>query len=303
MITVFTGDNSFEITRALGRIVDDFSGEAERIDGSELDLNQLPDLVMGATLFASERLVIIKQLSDNKAVWSVFDEWLGRVSSDVHLVLIETKLDKRTITYKELQKIADVTEYKAWTERDTAKAEQWATQEAKTMGCAIDAGSVRALVHRVGPDQWLLYQALQKLTVLDDITPEVIAEHIDASPAENVFDLFESALKGNTARVKQMIETLSLNEDPYRLFGLLSGQAFQLAALTAADDRPSAEVAKDLGVHPYGLGKLASYARRLGRSGAKKVVAAFAEADAGMKTSTTDPWLLIERALIKTAII
>jgi DNA polymerase III delta subunit len=196
-----------------------------------------------------------------------------------------------------------VTEYKAWTERDTSKAEQWVASEMATMGKTIDQSSVRALVKRAGVDQWTLYQALQKLSVLDVISPEVIAEHVEANPAENVFDLFESALKGNAAKITQMIETLSLGEDPYRLFGLLSGQAFQLAALAAADDRPSSDVAKDLGVHQYGLGKLAPYARRLGRKGTRKVVAAFAEADAGMKTSTTDPWLLIERALIKTTIV
>jgi DNA polymerase-3 subunit delta len=303
MITVLTGDNSFEITRAVQQIADGFAGVAERIDGSELDLKQLPDLIMGATLFAEQRLVIIKQLSENKSVWTAFGDWLGRVSPDVHLVLVESKLDKRTLTYKNLQKAAEITEHKAWTERDTAKAEQWVVSEMKRLGKVIDQTSARALVRRVGVDQWALYQALQKLAVLDSITPEVIAEHVEANPTENVFDLFESALKGNAAKVTQMIETLSLGEDPFRLFGLLSGQAFQLAALAAADDRPSAEVAKDLGVHPYGLGKLAPHARRLGRKGAKKVVAAFAEADASMKTSTTDPWLLIERALIKTTLV
>jgi len=303
MITVLTGENSFEINRAVGQIVDGFDGTAERIDGSELELKQLPDLLMGATLFASERLVIIKHLSENKAVWTAFSDWLGRVSSDVHLVLIEPKLDKRTVTYKDLQKVAEITEYKAWTERDTSKAEQWVMAEMTMIGKVIDRSSVHALVQRVGVDQWALYQALQKLAVLDAITPENITEHIEANPAENVFDLFESALKGNAPKVKQMIEILSLGEDPYRLFGLLSGQAFQLAALSAAEDRPSAEVAKDLGVHPYGLGKLAPYARRLGRKGAQKVITAFAEADAAMKTSATDPWLLIEHALIKTAVI
>lgn len=303
MITVLTGDNSFEIARAVTKIADDFSGAAERVDGSELDLSQLPDLLMGATLFAEQRLVIIKQLSDNKAVWTAFGDWLKRVSPDVHLVLVESKLDKRTGVYKDLQKAATITEYKAWTERDIAKAEQWAANEMTTIGKAIDQPSVRALVKRVGVDQWMLYQALQKLSVLDTISPDTIAEHIDANPIENVFDLFESALKGNAVKIRQMIETLALGEDPYRLFGLLSGQAFQLAALASGDDRPSTEVAKDLGVHPYGLGKLAPYARRLGRKGTRKVVAAFAEADAAMKTSTTDPWLLIERALIKTTII
>ncbi|MDB5167885.1 MAG: polymerase subunit delta [Candidatus Saccharibacteria bacterium] len=299
MITLLVGENSFEVNQALQTIVRTFDGVAERIDGSELELKQLPDLVMGGTLFASHRLVIIKQLSDNKAVWPSLGDWLPRVSEDIHLVLVDAKPDKRTKPYKDLQKVATITEFKSWSERDTTKAEQWVAGEAKVLGCEIDTTSIRLLVHRVGPDQWLLHQALQKLAVLDIITPEIITELIDANPIENVFELFDAALRGDAIKVKRMIETLELTEDPYRLFGLLSGQAFQLAAMVVAGDKPSAEVAKDLGVHPYGLSKLTIYVRQLGRSGARKVIEAFAEADAGIKSSATDPWLLIERALMK----
>jgi DNA polymerase-3 subunit delta len=301
MITVLTGENSFEVNRALQVIVRAFDGAAERVDGSELDLKHIPDLVMGGTLFASNRLVIIRNLSDNKAVWPSFAEWLPRVSDDVHVVLVEPKLDKRTKTYKDLQKLATVTEYAAWSERDIAKAEQWVAGEARALEVAIDSASVRLLVQRVGADQWLLHHALDKLSVLERITPEIIAEVIDINPMENVFDLFESALRGNRTKVRQMIETLEVVEDPYRLFGLISGQAFQLAALAAAGDKSNAEVAKELGVHPYGLGKLATYAHKLGRSGTKRVIAAFAEADTAMKTYAAEPWLLIERALMKVA--
>lgn len=301
MITVLTGENSFEIQQALRTIAGAFDGVVEKIDGTELELKQLPDLVMGGTLFADKRLVVIRQLSDNKAIWPVFSDWLPRISDDIHLVLIESKPDKRTKTYKDLQKVATMTDYPAWSERDISKAEQWLAGEARALNCDMDQACVRLVVKRVGSDQWLLHQALQKLSVLDVISTEIITDIIDASPTENVFDLFESALRGNAVKVKQMIETLELTEDPYRLFGLLSGQAFQLAALSVAGDKPSAEVAKDLGVHPYGLSKLQSHARTLGRPGAKKILAAFAEADHAMKTSATDPWLLVERALIKSA--
>lgn len=300
MITVLFGENSFEVDRALQKIAGGFDGVAEKIDGSTLELKQLPDLLMGGTLFARKRLVIIKNLSENKTVWSVFSDWLTRVSDDVQLVLAESKLDKRTKTYKDLQKTADVHEFKPWGERDGMQAEKWAVDEAKRLGFSLDQKSARTLVARVGADQWQLYHALEKLAVLENISPEVIEEIIEANPVENVFNLFEAALKGDGKKVKKMLATLELSEDPYRLFGLLSGQAFQLAVL-AVGDKPSAEVAKDLGAHPFALSKLATPAKKLGRAGARKVVAAFAEADAGMKTSAAEPWLLIERALIKVA--
>lgn len=302
MITLLTGENSFELERTLKKIAGDFEGVAEKIDGSILELRQLPDLLMGGTLFAARRLIVIKQLSDNKTLWTNLTDWLPRVSADVHLVLVEPKPDKRTKTFKDLQKAAHVEEFKLWSERDTSMAEKWAIFEAQTQGFVLDISSARTLVQRIGVDQWALYRALEKLAVLDEVTPAVIADIIELSPVENVFNLFETALRGNTPAVSEMIRTFELTEDPYRLFGLLSGQVFQLAAL-AVSDRPSGEVAKALGAHPYAVSKMTSYANTLGKAGAKKVLAAFVEADDGMKTSVAEPWLLIERALVKISCI
>jgi DNA polymerase-3 subunit delta len=300
MITVLTGENSFEIDRDLQKTVASFEGRAEKIDGNSLELKQLPDLLMGGTLFAEKRLVIIKNPSENKTLWSDFSNWLPRLSSDVQLVIVESKLDKRTKTYKDLQKAADIHEFKQWTERDSRDAVKWVEHESNELGLSLDTNSARSLVARVGVDQWALYHALQKLAVLESVTPKIIEEVIDANPVENVFNLFEAALKKDAIKVKRMLEILEISEDPYRLFGLLSGQVFQLAAMAVAE-APNAEIAKDLGAHPFVLQKLAPFAKKLGKSGARKIVDAFVEADAGMKTSVAEPWLLIERALIKVA--
>lgn len=300
MITLLIGENSFENEQKLREIKAQFNGTSEIVDGAELELKQLPDLLMGATLFATSRLVVMKRLSENKTLWNGFESWISRVSDDIHLVLIEPKPDKRTRTFKELQKIATVHDFPPWSERDTLKAQQWVVKEAATLSFSLDKKSAQVLVDRVGADQWQLYRALEKLAVVDAVNPVVIEELIEANPLENVFNLFEAALRGDSLKVKHMIETLELTEDAYRLFGLLSGQAFQLAALSVSE-KPSAEVAKDLGAHPFALSKLAPHAKKLGKSGARRVVAIFAEADTGMKTSAGDPWLLLERALVKVA--
>lgn len=300
MITVLAGENSFENERALSRIMADFAGAPERIDGEVLELKQLPDLLMGMSLFATKRLVIIKNMSANKTLWNAFENWIEKVSDDIHLVLVEAKLDKRTRTYKLLQKNATLSESKLWGERDSFKAEQWVVDEAKDLGLTLDKKSAHALVAWVGVDQWALHQALQKLAVIGKVTPEIIEEIIEPNETENAFGLFESALKGDVKKVQRMLEILEKTEDPYRLFGLVSGQAFQLATLSVADV-PDATVASDLGVHPFVISKLSPYAKKLGKGGAKTVVGAFAEADAAMKTSAGEPWLLVERALLKAA--
>lgn len=302
MITLLTGENSFEIEQALGKLKADFDGRPEIVDGAELEIRQLPDLLMGVTLFADKRLVIVKSLSENKAIWADLSVWLERLSDDIHLVLVEPKPDKRTKTYKDLQKVANVHEFKSWSQRDVNLAEKWVSSQAAALGTKLDTKTVRSLVQRVGVDQWALYHALQKLALAGEITPAVIEDIIEPSPSENVFNLFEAALKGDSKKVEAMIETLELTEDPYQVFGLLSGQAFQLAAL-AVSDQPVAMVAGDLGAHPFALSKLAPYAKKLNKPGVKKVIQIFVEADDSLKTSAAEPWMIIERALIKTSTI
>lgn len=295
MITVLTGENSFEINEALQEIVAAFDGQAERIDGSTLELKDIPDLLMGGTLFATQRLVIIKDLSSNKMVWEKLPEWLPRLSDDIHLVLVDAKPDKRTTAYKELKKQADLKEFMSWTDKDRGLAEQWVIARATNQGLSLDKKLAHQLVERVGLDQWQLASALEKLSLLDEVTTETIEATIDASPSENVFLLFETALEGKTKQIHDMIRTLELTEDPYQVFALLSSQAFQLLAVAAAKagDNP----AKDFAIHPYVASKLSRHAKRLGANGAGRIVKVFAQTDADLKLSKAEPWLLIEKAL------
>lgn len=309
MITLLTGLNDFAIEREVKRLVADFGGEPEKLDGADLELRQLPDLLMGLSLFSEKRLVIIRDLSINRQIWEALPEQLERMSDDIHLVLVEPATDKRLKTYKMLQKIASVKDFPLLTERDNAKAEQWVREEAERMDMKLDQPVIRALLKRclVMPergqpiiDQWQAYRALEKLSVLDAVTVMAVERYIDAQPVESVFDVFETALRGDTAALHQLLADIEPREDPFRIFGLLSGQVFQLAAL-AVSDQPAAETAKAIGVHPYAAGKLAAVAGRFNKQEIKQIVLAFAAADEAMKLSKAGPWVLIEQALMKVA--
>jgi len=296
----FTGDNTFEIQQAVQTCMAAFEGTAERLDGTTLELKNIPDLLMGGTLFAEKRLVIIKDLSQNSAVWEKLPEWLDRLSDDIELILIDAKPDKRTTIYKEVKKRVDIRDFPSWGERDQLPAEMWLVKHAKTLDINLDKKLAHHIVMRVGLDQWQLANALEKLSLLDAITPEAINNTIEPNPSENVFQLFELALEGRREELHDMIRTLELIEDPYKLFALLSSQAFQLAAVAnaGAGDTPT----KDFGIHPFVASKMERHAKRRGPRGAARVLQSFAQTDADMKLSKADPWLLIERALLETAL-
>lgn len=299
MITWLVGDNSFEVRQALRAIEDGFNGTPERFDGTELSLVQIPDLLMGVSLFSSQRLVIITDITLNASVWEKLPDWLERVSDDIHLVLIDTKPDKRTTGYKALKKAANLQEFPAWTERDTQRAEQWVAARAKDLGMALDTRTLRHLVGRVGPDQWQLSNALNTLSLLDLVSVETINDIVPPNLQENIFQLFETALEGKSQQVAAMLKTLALQEDPYALFALLNSQALTLAAVTfgGSDTNP----VKDFAIHPFVASKLERHGGRLGKHRVGVILELFAKTDAEMKRSRAEPWLLMEHTLLQVA--
>lgn len=299
MITWLVGENSFEIREALRTIEAGFDGRAEKIDGTELLLSQLPDLLMGTSLFSTERLVIITDISKNSALWEKVPDWLERISDTIHVVFVDEKPDKRTTSYKALKQAAELKEFSPWGERDDAKAIEWVKARAQQEGVSVDAKSARHLVQRVGLDQWQLAHAITTLGLLDSVTPERIDEVIPQNLQENIFQLFETALEGKPQQVSSMMKILALQEDPYALFALLTSQAMALAAVTFAgdDDAP----AKDFAIHPFVASKMSRHARTLGRARVARIVELFAKTDADMKRSRGEPWLLIEKLLVTIA--
>lgn len=301
MITWLIGENDFEIREAVKDIEASFNGIPERVDGAELALSQLPDLLMGVSLFSDKRLVIISGISNNSILWEKIPEWLPRVNDDIHLVFVDTKPDKRTSSYKALKTASSVREFPNWSDRDFLKAEQWVIARAKDQNLNINKREAAHLVSRVGLNQWQLSQALEVLSLADEVTIDKINSVIPPNLHENIFNLLDAALRGDAGEVVGMIKTMSLQEDPYALFALMTSQALALAALLAAEGESGANPTKDFAIHPFVASKLAKYPKKLGRAKVSRIVEAFAKTDADMKRSKAEPWILIEHLLLEVA--
>ena len=65
MLQVIYGANQFAIDEALAALVAHSQVEPEYYDGEELEASALPELAAAPTLFASERLIIIRRASHN----------------------------------------------------------------------------------------------------------------------------------------------------------------------------------------------------------------------------------------------
>ena len=301
MIELLTGENDFELTKAIAQIRADFDGTVERFEASELAAEQLADIFAGQTLFALTRCILIDTPSANAELWQNLPKWSERLSGDTRLLLIEPKPDKRTSSYKWLKANATVRQFDMFDERDAGRATAWVHGYAKQVGTALTDQQARRLVHRAGTNQWTLAHAVDKLSLLDVITDEWIDDIVEPRATESVFALFETALNSDVDHLSNILAQLRRTEEPYRIFGLIISQALQLTALIYGEGNVE-RVATDTGAKSsYPLQKLSPYAARLTKRHAAGVVKIIAEGDTRLKSSDADPWIVLESTLVQIA--
>jgi len=306
MVTLLYGPNTYKRDRLFADIREKFLTRAgreaiERFDGDELAPERLPELLQGASLFASERLVVIRGASANKRLWEGLGELVEAIPDETHLVLIETAPDKRTRTFKQLGKYGDAVACEQPSEREL---ESWLVDSAKQATKELAPSLAKRMILKVGADQQLLAHELEKLVVLPgEITREVVDNVVESSEEGNAFTLLDAVLAGQPAQVERELRALKTSEDPYRLVGLLTSQVFSLALVWAGQKMPPAQLASDTGMHPFVVKKLIQSARRLPRAKLEVVIETVAQLDDRLKTSAAEPWELLDLALAKIATI
>lgn len=295
MIYVLHGDNEFMKQAEIARIA-----QGVRVcyrDGEELSAGDLQVVSMEQTLFGDE-IIAIKGLSNNAATWSAIPDSLMMNQRDV--IFIEGKIDKRTKTYKWLQKNATMIPCENFTERQKPQLVSWCVQRGAVHGAVISDVQAGVMIDRLGYDQLRLDMVLQQLALLDEVTDEVINNVIPLPKSENVFLLLQAALHDERARVREIIAYLEMtggNDEAYRVMGLLTSQAVQLSALVLAHGDIE-KVANDFSANPYALRQLVSDATKMNRNDVARLLQRLHEADVKMKTTNVHPWMLIEVALI-----
>lgn len=107
MIRVFYGDDRMTARKQIDRQLGD---DYEIIEGESLTVGDMPSVLLGTSLFATERNILVKDLSENKECWAMLPQLVAECPHNI--VIWETKLDRRSATYKELAKAVEFKEFK-----------------------------------------------------------------------------------------------------------------------------------------------------------------------------------------------
>ena len=268
--TILYGENSYERTTYLAKMKIDaekssFEIEKKEIDG--LSKSDFVNLICGVSLLAEKRFVYIRNLSENSEIWQSLGEILPRISSDVHLCLIEDKIDKRSVVYKSVSKIIELNEFKNLTVKDSKDLAEFAR----------------------------LFAQKQNLR-------EFIPQNVES----NAFEIFEMVLSGNILGLQKELSKLRITDGEdgsYRFLATFSTQVFNFSALKIGKQlgKTTAEISKDLGVNTWALGKMDKFVQNLAENQLTEIVAKVSKIDEIIKTESVDAWNLIESTLLEIA--
>lgn len=308
MIHLIVGENAYAAERELARIAKEFGAMAECVDVVALTVPQLADIVRAQSLFATRRLIVCRGLSDNKPVWEKLGEWASEVSDDTALVLIETKADKRTKTYKAIAKQAKVTTVEQMGERDWRQAEAWLDDYAHVHKVKLSRTQIHEMVQRAYVpdtkpgrqliDQQVMATAVQTLAALPIVDDDAIATVMPQSSHGTVFDILSYALHGEREKVDNLLMQLKRQDEALAVFPSLMSQWVQLVEVALAGE----DAAEELGIHPYVAQKLSQLAHSVRRDQLKHLTELGARLDDDMKRSAIEPWDAVDRFVLALTI-
>ena len=307
--TILYGENSYERTTYLAKMKIDaekssFEIEKKEIDG--LSKSDFVNLICGVSLLAEKRFVYIRNLSENSEIWQSLGEILPRISSDVHLCLIEDKIDKRSFVYKSVSKIVELNEFKNLTVKDSKDLAEFARLFAQKQNLALDNKTASFLVSWVGVNEWAICDAVEKIALIGVASEENIREFIPQNTESNAFEIFEMVLSGNVLGLQKELSKLRITygeDGSYRFLSTFSTQVFNFSALKIGKQlgKTTAEISKELGLNAWALGKMDKFVQNLTENQLTEIVVKVSKIDEIIKTESVDAWNLIESTLLEIA--
>lgn len=290
MVVVLTGENSFAWQQELQSLTKAFVAKysdvaLERLDGEEASFERLQEALTSLPFLANKKMVVLRTPSANKQFTDQAESLFLDIPETTDVILVEPKLDKRLSYYKFLKKSTD---FKTFPELDTPGLAKWLVSEAGLRQGNLNSNDAHYLVERVGANQQLLSNELNKLLLYDsNVTRQTIDLLTEATPQSTVFQLLEAAFAGKRRDAMHIYEEQrALKVEPQQIIAMLTWQLHIMAIIKTAADRTSDQIAKEAKLNPFVVRKSSSIAKRLSFPELKQLISRLQDIDIKSKTVT-----------------
>lgn len=305
MIITLTGENSFALHHELDKLVQDFVKQhgdlaLERMDCEEAEFDKIREAVISLPFLASKKLVVLRAPSTNKRFVEEAEQLLADLPETNEIILVEPKLDKRTAYYKYLQKQTDFRQFPAL---DQIGLANWLVKRAKAQDGTLSLSDARYLVERVGADQQLLSNELEKLLLYESkIDRRTIDLLTEPTPQSTIFQLLEAAFAGHTkTALKLYADQRAQKVEPAQIIAMLAWQLNVLAIVKTAGDRSSDTIAKEAKLNPFVVRKNQGVADSITAGELKRLINDLLKIDIAIKSTALDADEALQHYLIELA--
>jgi DNA polymerase-3 subunit delta len=292
MIAVITGNNDLLRGEYLQKKISEFikkNGDfsVEKITSENSDFNTIKSSMSSLPFLVSKKLIVLYEPGNLKEFGEYLEEILKMVSDDVDVIIYEPNIDKRTTYFKKLKKIDNFNEF---TKLDGFKLSKWMVDYAAETGGKISSANAERLISRVGDNQLLLKNEIDKLVLFEpEITLKNIEAMTDQIPSSTIFNLLDSALSGNRKNVIKIFqEQKDLRVDSGQIMSLLAWQLHVLALVKSVNSNNISEVVSSSGLSRYTVEGALRLLTRIDIIELRSIVSRALELDVKLKTVTID---------------
>jgi DNA polymerase-3 subunit delta len=274
-------------------------------EAPEVELSEFLAEARAATLWGPGQLLVLRRVESYPGeVLRAIGDYLDHPAPRSWLVLLAEGL-----------KVKDLGKNPVWSRVQREEAAlgfyrlkegelcQWLNQEAQALGKTLTPAAAQRLVELVGDNLSELSQELEKLVLFaggeGTLTPALVAQLASHSRSYNIFALVDALGDPRVhKRMAALDHLLDLGEHPSKILGMLARQLRSLMRLKeAAGAAPKA--APSLNLPPWKVKGLSQQAARFSAGALRSHLVLLHRADQHLKTSTGNPRLWLEWALLK----
>lgn len=311
------GEESYLIDqeiKAIKQRMQDASGEEVELvmlEGDDLSPGQLRSNLEYASLFAGQRLVVVKRppwlgKSRRKAAKAddfkqILQDYLEEAREGQVVIITAAEHDGSNGIVKLLDKKTAAMQFKTASPQYISK---WATDTFKDRGCNAGADAVGMLA-RSGQDLYYLENLIEKLSLMhgkEKISAADVERELENKEEIKVFKLTDALLNRNMpASLAAYYQLREQGEHPLLFLFMIVRQFISLGKAKYYQEKgySKGEIASATGMKDFTVQKMLRCARHFTWDELQELFALFLELDITMKSSSQDENILMESMIVE----
>lgn len=308
---LFEGKETYAREQALKKLVKAAVDESVRdfnyatISVAQGDLDEALALAEQFPMISARRVVAVtdfESINDDKQI-DLLKAYLQKPVPTTALVFVTDALDNRRNIAQLLRKSCEVVTFDPLEEKDLA---QWTRDYVTRGGAFIEPLAINHLLGRINGNLQRLTMELDKLLIYvgpkGRIGQGEIDELVQYSRELSNFELTDAIVDGDRRRALELLDRIfaTAGEAPQTLSIFILGaiasnyRKMALAKDLMRQNAPNSEVAKAVGMSPYGVTRFNERVRRIETARLLKSIVRIAETDVALKSSLATPRLQLE---------